>query len=352
MQNPSSVRAKFQPSAKEAVRLMPDRDSSAPPPPPRTASHEALTVRKGGGPIADEEVVSAGSDLAEALVVDGRYCVKRELGRGGMGVVYLARDTWLDRPVALKVLEPTWSTDSRAAAGFLREAKALASLRSPNIVQVYTFGLHEESYFFAMEYVRGRTLRAVLDDHKLRGGLLPLGAALDILEPIARGLAVVHAAGTVHRDVKPANIIIERNTGRPVLVDFGLAASDHEGASRILIVGTPRYMAPEQAAGGARITAQSDIYALGCTTFEVLTGGPPFATEDWSELRLAHLHRAPAAVSSLRPELAPFDAVLARALAKAPDDRFKSCDAFATALLEAASNVSWTEAPASERIAR
>jgi serine/threonine-protein kinase len=269
-----------------------------------------------------------------------------------MGVVYLARDTWLDRPVALKVLEPTWSIDSRAAASFLREAKALASLRSPNIVQVYTFGMHGESYFFAMEYVRGRTLLAVLDEHRLQGVLLPLGAALDVLEPIARGVAAVHAAGIVHRDIKPANIIIEGSSGRPVLVDFGLAASDHEGASRILIVGTPRYMAPEQAEGGALITAQSDIYALGCTAFEVLTGRAPFTNEDWSELRLAHLEHTPASVSSLRPELAPFDAAIARALAKAPGDRFKSCDAFATALLEAASNVSWTQALASERTPR
>jgi serine/threonine-protein kinase len=269
-----------------------------------------------------------------------------------MGVVYLARDTWLDRRVALKVLGPTWSIDSRAASSFLGEAKALATVRSPNIVQVYTFGVHGESYFFAMEYVRGTTLRAVLDDHRLRGAVLPLGAALDILEPIARGVAVVHAAGIVHRDIKPANIIIEGQSGRPVLVDFGLAASDHEGASRTLIAGTPRYMAPEQAAGGALITAQSDIYALGCTAFEVLTGRAPFTNEDWSELRLAHLERTPVSVSSLRPELAPFDAAIARALAKAPGDRFKSCDAFATALLEAASNVSWTQAPASERIAR
>ena len=118
------------------------------------------------------------------------------------------------------------------------------------------------------------------------------------------------------------------------------------------MLGTPRYMAPEQAAGGAAIAAQSDVYALGGTAFELLAGRVPFTDDDRSALRLAHLLRAPVSVSSVRPELAPFDAALARALAKDPGDRFKSCDAFATALLEAASNVSWTEAPASERIAR
>jgi serine/threonine-protein kinase len=272
------------------------------------------------------------ADLLPALVVDGRYRVKGELGRGGMGVVYLAKDTWLDRAVALKVLEPTWSRDSRAAASFRREAQALASVRSPNIVQVYTFGMHEESYFFAMEYVEGRTLGAILGDHRAHGAPMSVRAALAVLDPITRGLGVVHAAGIVHLDVKPANIIIEEGTGRPVLVDFGLAAADHEGASRILIVGTPRYMAPERAAGGALITARSDIYALGCTAFEMLTGRRPFDAEDAEELRWAHLYYTPPAVSSLRPDLAPFDAVLACALAKAPGDRFESCDAFANAL--------------------
>ena len=173
MENPSTSRAMFQLSAKEAVRLMLDRDSSAPPLPPRMPSRDTPTVRKEGGQVADEEPVSVRPDLAPALVVDGRYCVKRELGRGGMGVVYLARDTWLDRQVALKVLEPTWSVDSRAAASFRQEAKALASIRSQNIVQVYTSGPYG-TYYFAMEYVRGRSLREILREHQKLGVSIPL----------------------------------------------------------------------------------------------------------------------------------------------------------------------------------
>jgi serine/threonine protein kinase len=186
------------------------------------------------------------SSLDPALIIDGRYRVESELGRGGMGVVYVARDAWLDRPVALKVIAASWASDARATDRFQKEAKALASVRSQHVVQVYAFGPHEGSYFFAMEYVHGRSLRAIIAEHKQHNATIPVHRTLAILSQIANGISAVHAAGIIHRDVKPANIVIEDDTGRPVLVDFGLA-SPGDDPSQAIAMGTPQYMAPEQA---------------------------------------------------------------------------------------------------------
>ena len=166
------------------------------------------------GPPSDRTVIDprppgeSEAALEVGATVDGRYRVDSELGRGGMGVVYLARDTWLDRNVALKVIAPTWARDSEITARFLREAKALASIRSNYVVQVYAFGVHDGSYFFAMEYVRGRTVKQLVSEHRKHGATIQTHRALTILNRIARGLDAVHAAGILHRDVKPSNIVI------------------------------------------------------------------------------------------------------------------------------------------------
>ncbi|APR81130.1 protein kinase [Minicystis rosea] len=309
----------------------------APPPAPApkcaVCGHSPMTL--------DHVCVLSDSEQAagqQVLVVDGRYRVESELGRGAMGVVYLARDTWLGRPVALKMIEPSWAAQSRdAASSFQREARSLASIRNQYVVQVYAFGLHGGTYFFAMEYVRGRTVRQILAEHKQNGETIPVHRTLTILGRIAQGIDAVHATGVVHRDVKPSNIAIEEHTGRPVLLDFGLAvhSDDPEAA---MACGTPQYMAPEQVglgAAAASITVRTDVYALGITAFEMLTGQLPFPTTDRAQLMRQHARKKPPALSSVRRELAPFDKIVARALAKDPDERYPSCTAFAEVLAAA-----------------
>lgn len=282
-----------------------------------------------------------GAAIDLGTVVDGRYRVESELGRGGMGVVYLGRDTWLDRHVALKMIAPSWAKDGEAASCFQREAKALASVRSPYVVQVYAFGVHLGRYFFAMEYVRGRSVLQILTEHRKHGDTIPTHRTLTILNRIAQGIDAVHAAGILHRDVKPSNIVIEEDTGRPVLVDFGLAVpGDDPGAA--LAIGTPQYMAPEQGGvgvPGAPVTKSIDIYALGVTAFEMLTGDLPFDATDRPRLLRQHARKQPPLLSTKRRELAPFDRTIARALAKDPADRYPSCTAFAEVL--AAASEQW-----------
>jgi eukaryotic-like serine/threonine-protein kinase len=311
----------------------------------------ALTVAAAACPGCGAQL----DTLAPALVVDGRYRVESELGRGGMGVVYLARDAWLDRPVALKVIAATWSNDARATARFHNEAKALASIRSEHVVQVYAFGPHEESYFFAMEYVRGRTLRSSMAEHAQHGETIPVHRTMAILSQVATGIDAVHAAGIIHRDVKPTNIVIEEDTGRPVLVDFGLAAAGDD-PGQALAMGTPQYMAPEQAGllPGTLVSPRTDVYALGITAFEMLTGRLPFEGGDEKHLMQRHASVAAPLASSVRPELVPFDRVLAGALAKDPRQRFESCSEMAEAL--AAAGQRWragqTFAPPAPRSSR
>jgi CheY-like chemotaxis protein/predicted Ser/Thr protein kinase len=268
------------------------------------------------------------------LVVDGRYEVEAVVGHGGMGIVYLARDIGLGRAVALKMIAPRWLGDGAVVQLFQREAKALASIRSQYVVQVHAFGLHEGSCFFAMEYVRGRSLRQILAEHRAHGDTIPLHRTLTILLRVAQGIDAVHAAGIVHRDVKPSNIVIEEDTGRPVLVDFGLAmpSADHAAA---LAIGTPQYMAPEQAGvgvPGAVVTARTDVYSLAITAFEMLTSELPFDSKDLAQLMRRHARKKPPSLSSVRRDLGVFDKAIARALAKDPEERFASCTAFAEVL--------------------
>ncbi len=245
-----------------------------------------------------------------------------------MGVVYRAEDIWLGRAVAIKMVDPAYAADEAAGKHFQQEARALAQIRHENVVHVYTFGKHEGSYYFAMEYVDGVALESIIDEHTARGETVDLGRALLILRAIARGLGAVHERHLVHRDVKPGNIVIEKESGRPVLVDFGLARRAKTSNPRMTTTaGTPSYMAPEQArdTDGTRTTAASDIYALACTAFELFTGRPLFEGEDIYEILLAHLSDAPPQISTFRPELAGLDAIFARALAKSPEHRPESC---------------------------
>lgn len=247
-----------------------------------------------------------------------------------MGVVYRADDIWLDRPVAVKVVDPQLAFDEAAARSFQQEARALAQIRHDNVVHVYTFGKHEGAFYFAMEYVDGISLEEEIAAHALRGETIEVGRAVKLFRAIARGLAAVHDRRLIHRDIKPGNVVLEGTTQRPVIVDFGLARRLRASNPRMTTTaGTPWYMAPEQARGDANgITAAADIYALACTAFELFTGRGLFEGEDIYEVLLAHMNDAPPRLSAFRPELAPLDPVLARALSKSPKDRYENCGAF------------------------
>jgi serine/threonine-protein kinase len=252
-----------------------------------------------------------------------------------MGIVYLAHDIDLAREVALKIVLQTQPNEGDVSDALRREAAALASIRHENVVQVYGFGPHQSGYFIAMEHVRGRSLDHLIASFAAHGGFLPLHRALTILVQIAGGLDAAHAKGLIHRDVKPGNIVIETQTGRPVLIDFGLAlrlAQDDPGDGS----GTPLYRAPEQAIHRKeRLGPGADVYALACTAFELLVNRPPFMADTVEELTRLHVLAPPPRLSSLRPELAALDDVMARALAKRPDWRFGTVlelrDAFAIA---------------------
>lgn len=266
--------------------------------------------------------------------VDGRYRVQRELGRGGMGAVYLAEDVALERRVALKIARTDlpW-----ALARFRREAAALAAIRNEHVVGVHAYGHHDESPFFVMEFVDGEDIATIVGMHRRARAETPLYRAIEIIADVARGLAAVHAAGVLHADIKAENIVIERGTGRAVLVDFGLAHDARRelgrGSRDEPLLGTPQYVAPELYwVDDARPTAQSDIYALAVVAFELMTGSVPFDAPE--ALAVLEMHRdAPVPPpSSLRPALAPLDALFASALAKDPTQRPLTAAAFAARL--------------------
>lgn len=280
-----------------------------------------------------------------ATLVDGRYAIESELGRGGMGVVYLARDTGLRRRIAMKLIAPTLVRNPVIAARFCDEARALASVQSRHVVQVFSLGRHDDSYFFAMEYVRGRSLQRILAEHRAHREVVPLHRALTILARIAEGIDAAHAAGIVHRDVKPSNIVIEEDTGRPVLLDFGLAFQG-DGGSAPAIAGTPDYTAPEQTGLVPEITVGpwTDVYSLGCTAFETLAGRIPFDDLEPEVVLAKHVRAPRPRVSTYRPGLAALDEVIARAMARKPKDRHASCSDFVTALCAASKLIDPREA--------
>ncbi|MGH7328700.1 MAG: protein kinase domain-containing protein, partial [Polyangiaceae bacterium] len=240
----------------------------------------------------------------------------------------------LDRPLALKLIARELSQDPMTIARFRREAQSLATIRHQHVVQVYAYGPHDGTYFFAMEFIDGHTLDHLLTEREHQ---LPLDQIAIILRAVASGLGAVHEKGLVHRDVKPGNIVIEFSTGRPVLVDFGLAANVRPTDGRTSFVGgTPYYMAPEQIRAGDEGAEPpgpaADQYALACMAYELLTGHPVFESKNVSAILAGHLHRLPPMLSDSNPDLAPIDAPLQRALAKKPEERFESCEAFIAAL--------------------
>jgi serine/threonine protein kinase len=268
------------------------------------------------------------------------YRIVEKAGSGGMGVVYRAEETGLGgRPVALKLLPPALAGDPDFRARFLREMRVAAAIDHPNIVPIYRAGEDRGLLYLAMRYVHASDLRRVLESE----GRLEPGRALAILDQVARALDSAHARGLVHRDVKPGNIllappVLDGDPEHVYLVDFGLARSANDDRSiggDGSFLGTPRYAAPEQAAGRP-VDARTDGYALGCVLHECLTGRPPFPDGPGEAVLLAHLEATPTKVTIHRPDLPPaIDQVIARALAKSPEDRFPSCRALVAAAREA-----------------
>jgi hypothetical protein len=292
----------------------------------------------------------AGPDLTTDTVLAG-YRILEPIGRGGMGVVYRAEDVALDRLVALKVLAPGLVGQEEFRRRFLREMRLAASIEHPNILPIYRAGEDHDLLYLAMRYVDAQDLRELL-----RRGPLEPRRAVWIVEQIAQALDAAHARGLVHRDVKPANILLTAPVtgGREhaYLVDFGVArptAVDSSLTSGDMIVGTLAYAAPEQLTGGA-VDVRTDGYALGCVLYECLTGRPPFTADSNQALIFAHLQAPPPSVRAARPELPPaIDAVVARALAKDPAARFPSCGALATVARQA---IERAAPPAPPRAAR
>jgi serine/threonine-protein kinase len=282
--------------------------------------------------------------------VAGRYSLDRELGRGGMGVVFLARDVALDRLVAIKLLPPALATLPHLRARFLQEARTAARLSHPNIVPIHAVEEHGELVCFVMSYVNGETLGARVR----RAGPLAPEAALKVIQQVAWALGHAHAHGVVHRDVKPDNVLLETGTGRALVTDFGIAAvaadrrtggpADESGAR---IGGTPQYMSPEQARGESA-DARSDLYSLGVTAFFALSGRLPFEGTTVAGLLAQHAGTPAPAVQSVAPRVpSRLAAALDRCLRKAPADRFADAEALATAL-EAARDLR-TDVPAPVR---
>ncbi|HEY2074178.1 MAG TPA: Stk1 family PASTA domain-containing Ser/Thr kinase [Gaiellaceae bacterium] len=253
---------------------------------------------------------------------DGRYQIVRKLGAGGMANVYLAEDQELGRRVAIKILNDRHANDEQFVERFRREAKNAAALSHPNIVSIYDRGEAEGTYYIAMEYLDGRSLKELI----LSRGDAPIAVVVEYARQILSALRFAHRHGIVHRDIKPHNVLVD-GEGRVKVTDFGIARA---GTSQMTeagsIVGTAQYLSPEQARGGD-VDQRSDLYSLGVLMYEMLTGEVPFSGDTPVEIAMKHLSQTPAPPSTKRPEIPrELDMVVMRSLAKAPDDRYQSAD--------------------------
>jgi serine/threonine protein kinase len=305
-------------------------------------------TRPSGGRDTESDVVDRGdateeTDTRIGQLVDERYKILESMASGSMGAVYKAERVPVGKLVALKFLHASFAKDSEFQTRFERETRVMSKLSHPNCVSVVDFGVWQGAPYIAMEYVTGTTLRAMIDK-----GPLPVGRALVLARQIAAGLAHAHAQGVVHRDVKPANIMIsdEVGTGDHVrILDFGLARLrgnvGRDATQTNVVVGTPNYMAPEQTIGGGTIDARTDIYACGVVMFEMISGERPFNAKD--TMALLGMHRAaptPKLVDRMNLMTGSADIpegvqeLIEKAMAKSPDDRFRSAVELADAIEE------------------
>jgi beta-lactam-binding protein with PASTA domain/tRNA A-37 threonylcarbamoyl transferase component Bud32 len=271
---------------------------------------------------------------------DGRYRIIRRLGSGGMANVYLAEDEELGRRVAIKVLDEKHANDEQFVERFRREAKNAASLSHPNIVSIYDRGEAEGTYYIAMEYIEGRTLKDLI----VARGPLPVDKAITYARQILGALRFAHRKGIVHRDIKPHNVLVDTD-GRLKVTDFGIARA---GASQMTeagsIIGTAQYLSPEQARG-APVDQRSDLYSVGVVLCEMLTGSVPFTGDTPVEIAMKHLSAVPKPPSASRPDVPDdLDLVTVRALAKDPRERFQTAEEMDSELGRVLAGLSVTDA--------
>ena len=284
---------------------------------------------------AVDQPVETAADPLVGRLLDGRYRLDRPIARGGMATVYTATDTRLDRVVAVKVMRPALAEDADFVARFAREARAAARLSSPEVVAVHDQGTDPSTgtAYLVMEYVAGRTLRDVIRD----SGPLSAGRALSLLEPVLRALAAAHAAGLVHRDVKPENVLLG-DDGRVKVADFGLARAVETSnltATTGLLIGTVAYLAPEQVEHGTA-DPRTDVYAAGILLWEMLTGTPPYDGDSPLSVAYRHVHDDVPAPSTLVEGIPPaVDALAVRATRRNPDERPADGGAFLAEVMAA-----------------
>src|SRR5580700_6743165 len=291
-----------------------------------------------GGVMGDE--VSGGVGFLAGFASGSRiagYRLEEQIGQGGMAVVFRAQDERLQRQVALKVLSPALAADEAFRHRFIRESRSAAAVDDPHIIPVFEAGDADGVLFIAMRYVPGGDVGTLVH----RQGPLAARRAAAIISAVASALDAAHAASLVHRDVKPANILVDSRPGRPdhvYLADFGLskARSPSVRLTRTgMFLGTVAYMAPEQIEG-REVDGRTDQYALACSAFELLSGVVPFERDQDMAVIYAHLSLPPPSLASRRPDLpSAADDVLARAMAKVPQDRYPTCREFADALRQA-----------------
>ena len=285
-----------------------------------------------GGDYRGPDSFSVGSEVAG-------YRLEEQIGRGGMAVVFRARDVQLGRNVALKLLAPVLALDDAFRQRFIRESRAAAAVDHPHIIPIFAAGESDGVLFIAMRYVQGGDVRTLLDN----AGALPAGRGADIITQVALALDAAHLHGLVHRDIKPANMLLDSvsdgaHRDHVYLADFGLSKRSLSVTGLTSIgqfLGTPAYVAPEQVEGRP-VDGRADLYALACASFEILSGAPPYERDDDLAVMWAHVAAPPPSLSARRPDLpAEIDGVLARAMAKAPADRYPTCLDFAVALRRA-----------------
>ena len=266
------------------------------------------------------------AEIHEGTVVDGRYRVLERIGSGGMADVWCAEDTHLQRRVALKILHYRFAQDREFVERFRREAEAAAGLQHPNVVGVFDRGQVDRTYYIAMEFIDGRSLKELID-----AGLGP-EEAVRIVRQILEAARFAHQRGVIHRDLKPQNVIVDAE-GKATVTDFGIARA---GVSEITqtgsVMGTAHYLSPEQAQG-LEVTAPSDLYSIGVLLYEALTGRVPFEGDSAVAVALKQVSQAPQRPSAVNSQVSPaLDAIVMRALEKDPARRFQDADAFIAAL--------------------
>ena len=280
---------------------------------------------------------SSGSDAGlrsrVAAALAPAYVLEAEIGRGGMGIVYRARDQRLKRNVAVKLLPPELAFRSDIRSRFLREAEMAAGLSHPNIVPIYMVDERDGLVYFVMALVEGESV----GDRLKSGGRIPVAESRRILREVADALAYAHAHGVVHRDIKPDNILLDKHSGRAMVTDFGIARAASEGESRLtatgVAIGTPQYMSPEQCSGERDVDGRSDLYSLGAVAYQMLAGEPPFTGSNTPAILMKHVTEKPAPLRGRVPGLpANLEQIVLRLLEKNPANRFADGAALVAAL--------------------